>query len=336
MKTIAIVFGGFSGERVVSQKSAQVVAQSLPPHKYRSFLVDVNRSQWFVSYDQQQLPINKDDFSFTLNGQVIHFDGVFSAIHGTPGEDGILQGYFDLLDIPYNNCGLLASSLSFNKAACNAYLKSFGVKVAEAVHVKLGASFDAEAIVQKVGLPCFVKPNDGGSSIGVTKVRDKDGIAGAIKLAQADGVGALIERFLPGTEVSCGCISLDGVPKALAITEIVPANEFFDFDSKYNNTKTQEITPARLESKVYEEIMRLTERIYDLLDCRGMIRIDFMVCEDGVYLIEPNTTPGLSEASILPQQATYCGYQLSDFFDLSLEEMFKARAFKHRFSQENR
>jgi D-alanine-D-alanine ligase len=335
LKTIAIVFGGFSGERVVSQKSAQVVAQSLPPHKYRPFLVDVNRSMWFVAYNGQELPINKDDFSFVLEGQTIHFDGVFSAIHGTPGEDGILQGYLDLLDIPYNNCGLLASSLSFNKAACNAFLRSFGVRVAESVHVKLGASFDADKIVDQVGLPCFVKPNDGGSSIGVTKVNDRDGIAGAIKLAQTDGVDALIERFLPGTEVSCGCISVDREPKALAITEIVPANEFFDFDSKYNNEQTQEITPARLDAPVYDEIMRLTERIYALLDCRGMIRIDYMVCEDGVYLIEPNTTPGLSEASILPQQAEYCGYQLSDFFDLSLEEMFKMRAFKQRFAEEN-
>ncbi|MEX2597521.1 MAG: D-alanine--D-alanine ligase family protein [Salibacteraceae bacterium] len=325
MKTIAIVFGGFSGERVVSEKSARVVANYLPSIKYIPFLIDINREQWFAIVDKEHVPVNKDDFSILINGEKISFDGVFNAIHGTPGEDGIIQGYFDLLKLPYNNCGVLASSLSFNKASCNSFLAGHGIKVAESVHVRLGHPFNVDEIIAKVGLPCFVKPNDGGSSIGVTKVKDKDGIAGAIKLAQSEGVDALIERFLEGTEVSCGCISIDRVPKSIAITEILPANEFFDFDSKYNNKATQEITPARLPKDRYDEIMKMTEYIYQVLDCRGMIRVDFMVCEDASYLIEPNTTPGLSEASILPQQAAYAGYDLSTFFDISLTEMFKSK-----------
>lgn len=328
MKTIAIVFGGFSGERVVSKRSAQVVANWLPAAKYRSFLVDIDKENWFVDHGGSKFTINKNDFSFYLGEEKIQFDGVFNAIHGTPGEDGLIQGYFDLIGIPYNNCGLLASAISFNKAVCNAYLKGFGVNVADSMHVRYGEMVDPEEVVLRLGLPCFVKPSNGGSSIGVTKVRLKEEIASAVKLAQSDGVDALIESFLDGVEVSCGCISQDGKPKALAITEIVPANEFFDFDSKYNNALTQEITPARISEDQYSHIMRMTEHVYRVLDCKGMIRVDYMVCKDGVYLIEPNTTPGLSEASILPQQAKYCGYDLGDFFSHSLDEMFKAVAAK--------
>lgn len=324
MKTIAIVFGGFSGERVVSKRSAQVVANWLPANKYRSFLVDIDLEQWFVHQDGNKLLINRNDFSFQLGDEKVVFDGVFNAIHGTPGEDGLIQGYFDLLGIPYNNCGVLASAISFNKAVCNAYLKGFGVNVADSMHVRYGEKVDPEEVALRLGLPCFVKPSNGGSSIGVTKVRVKEEIAKAIELAQSDGVDALIESFLDGIEVSCGCISENGQPKSLAITEIVPANEFFDFDSKYNNARTQEITPARISEEHYSHIMRMTEHVYRVLDCRGMIRVDYMVCKDGVYLIEPNTTPGLSEASILPQQAKYCGYTLDAFFSHSLEEMFKA------------
>ena len=334
LKNIAIVFGGYSGERVVSEKSARVVLYHLPKDKYVGYLVDVDREKWEVVLDEHRIGIDRNDFSFHHDGKKHLFDGVFNAIHGTPGEDGIIQGYFDLLEIPYNNCGVLASSLSFNKAACNAFLKGFGVKVASSVLIQLGEAFDVSEVLDIVGLPCFVKPNDGGSSIGITKVKDRDGLIGAVKLAQSEGVGALVEAFMDGVEVSCGCISIDGVPKAVAVTEIVPANEFFDFDSKYTNEATQEITPARLSSETYNSIMRTTEHIYRVLHCKGMIRVDFMVCKDGVYLIEPNTTPGLSEASILPQQAKHAGYTLSEFFDLSFNEMFKSQAAMKRFREE--
>lgn len=322
-KNIAIVYGGFSGERVISEKSAQLVQRHLNKDKFNAYLVDIAREGWFVDLDAGRIPVDKTDFSFQLKGKRQPFHGVFNAIHGTPGEDGKLQGYFDVMGIPYNNCGVIASAISFSKSACNIYLGALGINVARSHLIKHGAKYNAKKILADLGLPCFVKPTDGGSSIGITKVKEATQFDAAVRSAQAEHTDALVESFLDGVEVSCGCISLNGRPKALAVTEIVPANEFFDFESKYTNAQTQEITPARISESDYDEVMRTTEKIYGLLDGKGMIRIDFMVCKDGIYLIEPNTTPGLSEASILPQQAVYCGYDLDGFFELSLTEMFK-------------
>lgn len=323
MKNIAIIYGGFSGERVISEKSAEVVAKYLTQEKYKTFKIDIDHNQWIYHHEGKGVNVDKNDFSVNINGVKIKFDGVFNAIHGTPGEDGKVQGYFDLLNIPYNNCGVLASALTFNKAACNRYLKASGVSVANSFIARIGDEFDEDQILARVGLPCFVKPNDGGSSIGVTKVKHQEQLKEAIHKAQAEGVDALIESFLDGKEVSCGCISIDGVPKSVGVTEIIPANEFFDFESKYLAKETQEITPAQIDKEAYNAIMRQTENIYHWLHCKGMIRVDFMICADGLYLIEVNTTPGLSEASIIPQQAIHSGYTLEDFFDLSLNEMFK-------------
>lgn len=326
MKNIAIVYGGFSGERVISQKSAELVARHLPPSKYQGILLDIGRDGWFADLEGKRITIDKTDFSFTDGGNKVNFDGVFNAIHGTPGEDGKLQGYFDVLDIPYNNCGVTASAISFSKGVCNQFLGSQGIQVAKSRLIRFGAKFNTDEILNALGLPCFVKPTDGGSSIGVTKVKEKKDFAKAIQDAQVEGSDVLVEALLDGTEVSCGCISIDGVPKALAVTEVVPANEFFDFDSKYTNDATNEITPARIDRSVYDEVMQMTERIYILLNAKGMIRVDYMLCKDGIFLIEPNTTPGLSEASILPQQAVHAGYDLDTFFDLSLTEMFKSHS----------
>lgn len=321
-RNIAIIYGGFSGERVISEKSAGVVAKYLPADKYNCYLIDIDRDEWNYHDQGRKYPVDLNKFSINVNGEEIVFDGVFNAIHGTPGEDGKIQGYFDVMGIPYNNCDVLASAITFNKSACNRYLKASGVKVAQSFIARLGDRINEREILDRVGLPCFVKPNDGGSSIGVTKVKHEEELAEAIRKAQSEGVDALIETFLEGTEVSCGCVSMNGQPQAIGVTEIVPANEFFDFDSKYLNKNTQEITPARLSQAVYDEVMQLTERIYHWLHCRGMIRVDYMVCIDGVYLIEVNTTPGLSEASIIPQQARHFGFTLEEFFDLSLREMF--------------
>jgi len=321
-RNIAIIYGGFSGERVISEKSASVVAKYLPQDKYNTFLIDIDRDEWNYHHQGRKHPVDLNDFSLRLEGEHIVFDGVFNAIHGTPGEDGKIQGYFDVMGIPYNNCDVLASAITFNKSACIRYLKASGVKVAHSYIARLGDSFDEREILNRVGLPCFVKPNDGGSSIGVTKVKHEEELAEAIRKAQGEGVDVLIESLLVGTEVSCGCISMHGEPKSIGVTEIVPANEFFDFDSKYLNKNTQEITPARIDPALYDEVMRLTEKIYHWLHCRGMIRVDYMICADGVYLIEVNTTPGLSEASIIPQQARHFGFTLGEFFDLSLMEMF--------------
>jgi len=321
-KNIAIVFGGFSGERVISEKSALLVQKYLADTEYNTFLVDIDVNDWQALVDGTKIAINRDDFSFEVDGSKVVFDGVFNAIHGTPGEDGKLQGYFDLIGMPYNNCGVLASSLSFDKAACNRYLKASGVNVADSYLARLGTTPDAASIIDRVGLPCFVKPNDGGSSIGVTKVKRIEDLEPAIKLAQEEEVDALIESFLDGVEVSCGCISVDGKARAIGVTEIVPEGEFFDFNAKYESEKTEEITPARISREVYDQIMEQTELIYAWLHCKGMIRIDYMICKDGVYLIEVNTTPGLSEESIIPKQALHAGYSLTEFFQLSTAAMF--------------
>lgn len=323
MRTIAIIYGGFSGERVISERSAQVSKQNIDSKNYRSFLVDISREGWFCHIEDEIIPIDKNDFTVTFKGEKVSFDAVFCAIHGTPGEDGKIQGYFDSIGIPYNNCGVLASALTFDKAACNRYLSASGVKVAKSYLARLGTENDPKAIIDRVGLPCFVKPNDGGSSIGVTKVKEASQLMDAIEHAQSEGVDALIESLLVGVEVSCGCMKIQGQSKSLGITEIVPGNEFFDFESKYNHAGTKEITPARIESGLYTEVENLTEQIYEWLHCKGMIRVDYMICDNGIYLIEVNTTPGLSEASIIPAQAKNAGYSLEQFFQLAVDEMFR-------------
>ncbi len=321
-KHVAVLYGGFSGERVISEKSAAVVVRYLDQKRYQSTLVDVTREGWYAMVDNQRLPLDLTDFSYAGTEGKVKFDGVFNAIHGTPGEDGKIQGYFDLIQIPYNNCGVLASSLSFDKAACNRYLETFGIKVATSYIARVGASINEDEILARVGLPCFVKPNDGGSSIGVTKVKHTEQLAEAIQHAQSDGVDALIETFLDGVEVSCGCYMRDGKPVPLAVTEIVPANEFFDFDSKYLDEGTEEITPARIDQEIYDRVMELTVEIYDYLRCSGMIRIDFMIVKGELFVIEVNTTPGISEASIIPRQVKYLGWTLEEFFTESVNEMF--------------
>lgn len=327
LKHVAIIYGGFSGERVISEKSAAVVAQYLDASAYRNTLVDVTRDGWYAVLGNERIRVDLTDFSFHYEGAHYHFDGVFNAIHGTPGEDGKIQGYFDLLGVPYNNCGVMASSLSFDKAACNRYLSGSGISIAKSYLARVGDPVDEDAVLSRVGLPCFVKPNDGGSSIGVTKVKDREQLTKAILHAQTDGVSALIESFLEGTEVSCGCMMKNGVPLSIGVTEIIPANEFFDFESKYLHSDTQEITPARIEQKMYDRIMELTSDIYHFLGCEGMIRVDYMIVKDEPFVIEVNTTPGISEASIIPRQVLHFGMTLEQFFTQSVDEMF-ARASK--------
>lgn len=321
-RTIAIIYGGFSDERVISEQSAAVVQKHLPSNKYDSYLVDIHQDHWSAKVGEEFIPINKNDFTFILGGSKVEFDAVFNAIHGTPGEDGKIQGYFDVLGIPYNNCGVLASSLTFNKAACNRYLSQSGVLVAESFLARIGETIEVAKILERVGLPCFVKPVEEGSSIGVTKVKDEAELEAAILKAQSVGVDALVERFLDGVEVSCGCITLDDKIEAIGVTEIVPANEFFDFDSKYHNTGTQEITPARIDEDMYGQVMQLTEEIYHWLHAKGMIRVDYMICGEDIFLIEVNTTPGLSEASIIPQQVLHHRMSLEEFFDKQLSSLF--------------
>jgi D-alanine-D-alanine ligase len=321
-KNIAVVCGGFSGEDVISFKSAKTVIKHLDSEKYHAYEVRISYDKWVLVQNDNEFPIDKNDFTADINGFVVKFNAVYNTIHGTPGEDGKLQGYFDMLHIPYSNCGMEASAITFNKFLCKKALSQTDIKTAKAMVLARGEEIDIDAIIDNLGLPCFVKPNNGGSSLGASKVNKKENLLEAIHKAQNVDKEAILEEFITGTEITCGVAKLNGMPRALAITEIVSDNEFFDFDAKYDDEATQEITPARLSEKLYAECLKTSEMIYDKLNCKGIIRIDYFVSNNELFLIEVNTTPGLSERSLIPQQALYCNIELSDLFNQCIENAY--------------
>jgi D-alanine-D-alanine ligase len=301
-KRIAVVCGGYSGESVVSMRSAQMIMNNIDRNLYDPIKIVITSTDWYAETAAGNLPVNKGNFSITNQGNVISFDGVFMIIHGTPGENGILQGYFELQGIPTTTGDTLNMALTFNKKMTTRVLGTFGFHVAKSLTLKQPDSFSAEQIIGQVGLPCFVKPNCGGSSIGTSRVNKAEDLQMAIELALKVDSQIIIEEFIQGTEVTCGVIQWQGKIMALPITEIVSQKEFFDFEAKYQG-QSEEITPARLPQDVYEQVQSNSEAIYKALDCRGMIRVDYIIRDSEIYVIEVNTTPGFSEASIIPQQA---------------------------------
>lgn len=320
---IAVVAGGYSHEKIVSLKSVQTLMNHLNTSSYIIFKVVIDELGWFVHLDDQQIEVNKNDFSFHDGNSSIKFDFAFITIHGTPGEDGRLQAYFDMVHVPYSTPSYLASTITSNKFVCNSLLKSQNFKCADSLLIRPKQQVHAGDVVKALGLPCFVKPVDGGSSFGVTKVSDLSEVEPAIALAFEHGSEVMIEAFVSGIEVTCGVFMNADRVEVLSITEIVPGNDFFDFEAKYQGN-SEEITPARLPDEVSERIKSLTRQAYLLLGLKGMSRIDFIV-QDGVpFLIEVNTTPGLSEQSIIPQQVKYAGYSLEQFFDWCIQASFTA------------
>lgn len=307
MKNIAVLEGGYSHEKVISLLSAETVFQNLDRAKYNPIKVRIDEEGWFAFYQDEKFAINRSNFSFGN----IKFDFAFIVIHGTPGEDGKLQAYFDMLNIPYSTCSHLAATLTFNKFVCNQYLKNFGVKVAEAVLIRKEEQYKTSEIIAKVGLPCFVKPADGGSSFGVTKVEKESELEAAITLALQHGTQAIIERFMQGREVTNGVYKGKNGVKALPITEIVTSNAFFDFNAKYKG-ESEEITPADLPKELEQKIKDETTRIYQILDLDGICRADYIIQNNEPYLIEINTVPGMSNESLIPQMAAYEGIELKD------------------------
>jgi D-alanine-D-alanine ligase len=302
MKNIAIVAGGYSSENEISMKSAEGVRSFMDRERYSPYIVVIDREKWHVPIDNIDYGIDKNDFSFTMNGKKVKFDFVYNIIHGAPGEDGRLQGYLDMLGIPYSSCGTLASALTFNKYVNNTYLKSLGINVADSVRLTKGSRYDADKIVAQLGLPLFVKPNDGGSSFGVSKVKDPAQLNSAVEKAFAEGGEVIIESFIRGTEVTCGCCKTKSKEMVFPVTEVVTENEFFDYDAKYNG-QVQEITPARIPQEIAESIQNQTLRIYDLIGAKGIIRIDYIIPENKrPVLLEINTTPGMTATSFIPQQ----------------------------------
>ncbi len=318
-KNIAVITGGEASEVGISLKSASVVCKHLNKDKYNVFKVVIEENDWIVERENPvKLKIDKNDFSFTIEGHKITFDAVFMAIHGTPAEDGKLQGYFDMLKIPYNTCGVLQAALTFDKLRCKEYLEPFGVRTAKAVLLKR----DEPVHRPHIPLPVFVKPNKNGSSYGVSKVSKDEDLLPAIENSFKYDDEILVEEFLQGTEVTCGVITIDGKVQALPITEIRSKSEFFDYKAKYEGN-SQEITPAEIDPAIAKNIQQTSEFIYKKLGFKGVCRIDYIIKGHDHYMLEVNSIPGLSEESIVPQQAKAMGLSLEKLFEISIEESLK-------------
>ena len=322
MKKIAIVAGGDSSEYVVSLRSAQGIWSFVDHSKYETSIIVIKGTEWkMVQYDGQQYdfdqtwPVDREDFSVVKDGMKLTFDFAYIIIHGTPGENGILQGYFDMIRMPYSCCGVLAAALTCSKFTCNRYLSTFGIPVAKSILLHVGEEVDTEQCVKELGLPVFVKPNAGGSSYATTKVKTPEELQPAIAAAKREATGeVIIESFMQGTEVTCGCYtSRDGL-RALPITEVVSKKEFFDVDAKYNGA-VEEITPARISDEMTQKIQALTRRIYGYVGAKGIIRVDYIIIGDTPHLLEVNTTPGMTATSFIPQEVRAAGLDISDVMD---------------------
>ena len=320
-KNIAVVYGGDSSEFVVSVKSSKNVFESIDANIYNVWKVQMKGLEWVVMENERIIaPIDKNDFSFSLHNQRIKFDFAYITIHGTPGEDGKLQGYFDMVQIPYSTCGVYASALTFNKYFCSNYLRNFGVPMAKSIRLFKGDHVDADQLVQELGLPLFVKPNAGGSSFGVTKVKHKDQLLEALDLALKESSDILVEQFIDGKEFTCGLVKLSDQEIIFPVTEVIPQNEFFDYEAKYTHGKTDEITPARISQELTYKIQHLSSRIYDLCDCSGIVRIDYILKDNEFYFLEVNTTPGMTATSFVPQQIAALNRKLGEILGLIIED----------------
>ncbi len=323
LPVVAIVCGGDSSEHDVSLRSAQGILSNIDTTRFEAYIVELTGTTWEAHLpDGSRTAVSREDFSFRIGRRRVHPAFAYITIHGTPGEDGVLQGYFDLLRIPYSTSGVLVEALTFNKFCLNQYLKGFGVSVSESLVIRRGNEdlvTDSE-ILDHIGLPCFVKPNAGGSSFGVTKVKTLEELHPAIELAMKESDEVMVEAFMPGTELTCGCYRTSQGGAVLPVTEVVTHNEFFDYDAKYNG-QVDEITPARISDDLRDRVQALTSAIYDILGCYGIIRVDYIVTHttdddgtthDRINMLEINTTPGMTATSFIPQQVRAAGLELKD------------------------
>jgi len=313
MKNIAIVAGGDSSEYVVSMKSSANVYSAIDRKLFTPWLVSIRNGEWKVLAEEKEIAsIDKGDFSFLLKGERIRLEYAYIMIHGTPGEDGILQGYFEMLGIPYSTCGVQSSALTFNKNFCNKYLQSCGIQLASSIRLHLGEQWDPSEIVKKLGLPLFVKPSAGGSSFGVTKVKKVEELSGAVAKALDESTEVLIEQFIAGKEFTCGVVKIGEKKLVLPVTEVIPKNEFFDYEAKYTPGMAEEITPARISPELTKQVQALSAEIYDLCNCNGIVRVDYILKEDTFFFLEINTVPGMTATSFIPQQVKAAGLNLTD------------------------
>lgn len=322
-KNIAIIMGGYSSEYQISLKSGNVVYNTLNKDKYNAYRIHIFKDKWvYVDANDNEFPIDKNNFTTTVNNTTLKFNCVFNAIHGAPGENGYMQAYFELLGIPHTSCGMYQAAITFNKRDCLSILKPYGIKTAQSYYLNLGDVINEDAIIEKVGLPCFVKANKAGSSFGVSKVHKKEELQNAINVAFKEDDEIIIEQFLDGTEVSVGVINYKGKTKVLPITEIVSENDFFDYEAKYLG-KSQEITPARLTKDQENKVTALAAKVYNVLKMTGFSRSEYIFKDGEPHLLEINTVPGLTKESILPQQAAVAGITLANLFDNAIEEALK-------------
>ena len=312
MKKFAIICGGYSSEFEISLKSADTILNNFP-EEYEPFLVEVTQEGWTAVYNGGRYTVNPWDLSFKAGPEEIKADAAIVYIHGNPGENGKIQAFLEMRNIPFVNSGGLASHLSFDKWYCNQFLRNFGIKVAKSLFLRSVSQFTDQQIIDELGLPCFVKPSDSGSSFGISKVNTIDTLRPALEKAFAEGKSVVIESFLKGTEVTCGVYETSKGIKALPLTEIVSDNEFFDYEAKYLG-QSKEITPARVSDSIKETVQEASKEVYRLLNLRSIARIDFMVVDGIPYVIEVNTTPGFSPASLVPQMLACEGIKIRDFW----------------------
>lgn len=312
-KNIAIVAGGDSSEYIVSVRSGANVLKAINQELFNPWLVRIKGDEWIVLDGETKIAdIDKSDFSFTVNGNKCIFDYAYIIIHGTPGEDGVLQGYFEMLHIPYSSCSVQSSALTFNKYFCNNYLRSFDIQMAQSVRLIAGEKYSAAQIIETLGLPLFVKPSAGGSSFGITKVKLAKDLVEAVNKALDESPEAIIEQFIDGKEFTCGVVRIGERKLVFPVTEVIPKNEFFDYDSKYKPGMADEITPARISEELTFKVQALSSRIYDLCNCNGIVRIDYILDSETFYFLEVNTVPGMTETSFIPQQIKAMGLNMTD------------------------
>lgn len=328
-RNIAIVCGGDSSEHDVSMNSAQGLYSFFDKERYNVYIVDVEGSNWHVNFeDGTTAPIDRNDFSFVKDGKAVVFDYAYITIHGTPGENGLMQGYFELVKVPYSTSGVLVEAMTFDKYVLNNYLKGYGVNVANSLLLRRGEEnkYSDEEIERLIGMPCFVKPAADGSSFGVSKVKNTDQLAPALRVAFMESNEVMIESFLDGTEISIGCYKTKEKSMVFPATEVVTSNEFFDYNAKYNG-EVKEITPARLSPDTAARVAEETSRIYDILRCNGIIRVDYIITKDEngndkINMLEVNTTPGMTATSFIPQQVRAAGLDIKDVLTDIVENQF--------------
>jgi D-alanine-D-alanine ligase len=328
-RNIAIVCGGDSSEHDVSLRSAQGLYSFFDKERYNVYIVDIKGLDWHVELEDGETEmIEKKDFSFKHNGKTTFFDYAYITIHGTPGENGIMQGYFELIKMPYSTSGVLVEAMTFDKYVLNNYLRGFGVSVANSLLIRRGEEdkYTDDEIVEKIGMPCFVKPAAGGSSFGVSKVKNADQLAPALRVAFMESDEVMIESIMEGTEISIGCYKTKDKTVVFPATEVVTSNEFFDYNAKYNG-QVKEITPARLSEDTAKRVAEETSHIYDILHCNGIIRIDYIISKDKdgndkVNMLEINTTPGMTATSFIPQQVRAAGLDIKDVLTDIVENQF--------------